>query len=226
MVMKTTCILLIHSLTAVSLSALADGPQRGTSDQPQDGKDAAASGGSWTRALDDRGKRGTLHDQYQFVRGDTGRWNDEAQLQPAPPIEQKPARMPLDDWFEQTLEKKFRTTAGGDNWLLFRTAQLNDNDRVWVERIERRGNEFAITLSLAEWQGRYSKNFTGYHVFGVNLGKLEPGKYKAKWIVKPLAFSKFEDPGRPQDNWPKDEQPADEEPTGFTAELTVVAAAE
>ena len=74
--------------------------------QMQAASAAAPTGAAWTRALDDRTKRGTLHDQYQFVRGDTGRWNDEAQLQRAPPLDQKPARMPLDDWFEQALTKK------------------------------------------------------------------------------------------------------------------------
>jgi hypothetical protein len=223
--MRITSTLLVASLALHSAPAFAQDAKADLAKETQ-AKAAATTSDTWTRSLDDRAKRGTLQDQYQFVRGDTGRWNDEAQLELAPPIEQKPARMPLDDWFEKAMAKKFRVTADDDNWLLYRTAQLNDNDRVWVERIERRGNDFTITLSLAEWQGRYSKNFTGYHVFGVNLGKLPPGKYKAKWIVRPLEFNKFEDPGKPQDNWPKDEQPADEEPTEFTAELTVVAAAQ
>jgi hypothetical protein len=56
----------------------------------------------------------------------------------------------------------------------------------------------------------------------VNLGKLPPGKYKAKWIVQPLEFRTFEGNGRPIDenrteNWPKDEQPAGKK----TAELSV-----
>jgi hypothetical protein len=223
--MRITSTLLVASLAILSAPAFAQ-DAKADSEKEAQAKAAAPNGDTWTRSLDDRAKRGTLQDQYQFVRGDTGRWNDEAQLQLAPPIEQKPARMPLDDWFEQAMAKKFRVTADDDNWLLYRTAQLNDNDRVWVERIERRGNEFTISLSLAEWQGRYSKNFTGYHVFGVNLGKLPPGKYKAKWIVRPLEFNKFEDPGKPQDNWPKDERASDAEPTEFTAELTVVAAAQ
>jgi hypothetical protein len=213
---------LILSVALIAAPLSADDTKGDT--PPAADKPAAPSGDAWSKSLDDRTKRGSLQDQYQFVRGDTGRWNDEAQLVLAPPIEQKPARMPLDDWFEQTMAKKFRATPENDQWQLYRTAQLNDNDRVWVERIERRGNEFTVTLHLAEWQGRYSKNFTGYHVFGVNLGKLPPGNYTAKWTVKPLAFSKFEDPGRPQDNWPKDEQAGDAEPTEFTAKLTVVAA--
>lgn len=221
--MKTTGTILLALLALLSAPAAAQDAKVEPEKKPPPEKRAAPSGDTWTRALDDRTKRGTLHDQYQFVRGDTGRWNDEAQLQLAPPIEQKPPRMPLDDWYEQVSAKKFKITPGDDNWLLFRTAQLNDHDRVWVERIERRGAEFTVTLCLAEWQGRYSKNFTGYHVLGVNLGKLPPGNYSAKWIVKPLAFSKFEDPGRPQDNWPKDEQAADEELMELPAQFTVVA---
>jgi hypothetical protein len=221
--MKATSTLFLASLALLSAPVVAHDPKADRVKASQPEKPAAPFGDTWTKALEDRAKRGTLQDQYQFVRGDTGRWNDETEFQLAPPIAQKPARMPLDDWFEQSLEKKFRVTASDDNCLLFRTAQLNDNDRVWVERIERRGNEFTITLSLAEWHGRYSKNFTGYHVFGVNLGKLPPGKYKAKWIVQPLVFNKFEDPGRPQDNWPKDERAGDAQPTELTTELTVVA---
>jgi hypothetical protein len=84
---------------------------------------------------------------------------------------------------------------------------------VWVERIERRGNEFVVVLNQAIWRGNYFKTFTYYQVVAVNLGKLAPGGYKAKWIIKPMEFKNFEDPGRPQDsqqklNWPKDEKPA------------------
>jgi hypothetical protein len=221
--MRAISTLVFVSLVFLSASADAQDAKAQPSKGPQTAKTAIPSGDAWTRSLEDRSKRGTLHDQYQFVRGDTGRWNDESQLQLAPPIEKKPPRMPLDDWFELVSAKKFRVTPGDDNWLLYRTAQLNDNDRVWVERIERRGDEFTVTLCLAEWQGRYSKNFTGYHVLGVNLGKLPPGTYSANWIVKPLVFNRFEDPGRPQDNWPQDEQAGDAEPTEFTAKLTVVA---
>ena len=101
--------------------------------------------------------------------------------------------MTLDDWADQLLEKRnFKTTSSDDNWMLFRTRQLDDNDRVWAERIERRGNQITIVVNEAIWQGRYSKTFTYYSVFGVNLGKLEPGEYEVKWIINPLAFKQFE----------------------------------
>ena len=191
-------------------------------DQQRD-RENAQQGDSWTKALKDRAKRGTLHDVFQNVRGDSGKWNDEPILQHALPIRQKPAKMSLDDWADQLLERDFQTTSNDDNWLLLRTRQLDDNDRVWVERIDRRGNQFTIVVSEAIWQGRYSKTFTYYSALGVNLGKLAPGKYEAKWIIKPLVFKQFEGDGRPNDNWPKDERLADRKPTESRITFSVVA---
>ena len=156
-----------------------------------------------------------------MVRGDTGKWNDKATLQHAPPIQQKPQGMSLDDWADQLAEKKAATTATDDNWLIFRTRQLDDNDRVWIEKIERRGNEFTVVLNEAIWQGRYFKSFTYYEVIAVNLGKLPPGDYSVKWMVNPLVFERFEDPGRPQDNWPKDERPGKTKPVELTVAFSV-----
>jgi len=62
--------------------------------------------------------------------------------------------------------------ATDDNCLIFQTRQLDDNDRVWVESVERQGNEFTIVMKEAIWQGYYYKTFTGYEVLVVNLGKL------------------------------------------------------
>jgi hypothetical protein len=180
-------------------------------------------GDSSTKELKDRSKRGTLHDAFQNVRGDTGKWNDEPILQHAPPIGQKPQKVSLDDWADQSLKREFQLTSNDDNWLLFRTRQLDDNDRVWVDRIERRGNQFIVVVNEAIWQGRYSKTFTYYGAVGVNLGKLEPGEYEAKCIIKPLAFKKFEGDGRPTDNWPSDELPADKKPTELRVTFSVVA---
>ena len=181
-----------------------------------------AEADAWTKALKEGAKRGTLHDAFQNVRGDTGKWNDKPILQHALPIEQKPAKMPLDDWADQLLQRDFQTTSKDDNWLLLRTRQLDDNDRAWVERIERRGNEFTIVLHEAIWQGRYSKTFTYYSAFGVNVGKLAPGKYEAKCIIKPLAFKQFDGDGRSMDNWPKDERPTDQKPTELRVTFSVV----
>jgi hypothetical protein len=108
---------------------------------------------------------------------------------------------------------------------VFRSRQLDDNDRMWIERIERRGNRIEIVACEAVWQGRYSKNFTWYNVMAVKLGRLEPGRYEAKWTIKPLAFKKFDRPGPLAEAWPQDEQPAEEKPVELSVAFTVDAAA-
>lgn len=176
----------------------------------------------WTRELKDRAKRAELHAGTQLVRGDSGKWNDDAQLQHAPPIARKPAQLSLDSWADQLLKKKVELTDNDDNWLIFRTAQLDDNDRVWVGRIERRGQQINVVANQAKWLGKYFRNFTGYHVIGVNLGKLEPGKYTVTWTVQPLVFTMFDGDGKPLDsNWPKDERPADRKPAELRLAFTV-----
>jgi hypothetical protein len=216
----------MKTISTLAVALLVTGvPLLAQEAQPRD-RDDAQQGDSWTRAIKDRSERGKLQDAIQNVRGDSGKWRDEPALQHAPPIGQKPPKMSLDDWADQALEKKdFHATARDDNWLLFRTRQLDDNDRLWVESIQRRGNQFTIVLSEAIWQGRYSKTFTYYGVFGVNLGKLEPGKYEAKWIVQPLTFKQFEGDGRPMDNWPKDERPAEKQPVELRVTFSVAAEA-
>ena len=176
----------------------------------------------WAKESKDRAKRAALHGSGQLVRGDSGKWNDDAQLLHAPPIEQKPAKMPLDAWVDQLVKKKIELTDKDDNWLIFRTAQLDDNDRVWVERIERRGRQITVVANQAKWQGKYFRNFTCYEVVGVNLGKLEPGQYEAKWIIQPLVFSKFDGDGKALNtNWPKDERPADKKPSELRVTFSV-----
>ena len=181
-----------------------------------------AAAQDWTKESKDRAKRTALHDSAQLVRGDSGKWNDDARLQHAPPIEQKPAKMSLDAWADQLLKKKVELTDKDDNWLIFRTEQLDDNDRVWVERIERRGQQITVVANQAKWQGKYFRNFTYYQVIGLNLGKLEPGKYEVKWIIQPLVFAKFDGDGKALDsNWPKDERPADKKPTELDVKFVV-----
>ena len=183
--MNKTCTLIVVSLGIVSLPVGAQ---------------------DWTKESKDRAKRAALHDSVQLVRGDSGKWNDEARLQHAPPIQRKPAKMSLDAWADQLLKGKVLLTDTDDSWLIFRTEQLDDNDRVWVERIERRGQQLSVVANQAKWQGKYFRNFTYYQVIGLNLGRLEPGKYEAKWIIQPLVFAKFDGDGKALDsNWPKDE---------------------
>ena len=176
---------------------------------------------SWTRELKDRAKRDGLHDASQLVRGDSGKWNDEPRLQHAPPIGRKPVKVTLDDWADQLLTKEFPLTADDEAWLIFRSKQLDDNDRAWVERIVRRENKITVVVHLAKWQGRYFKTFTYYPVIAVNLGKLEEGKYDVQWIIKTLTFKQFEGDGKPTGNWPKDEQPADQKPTEMSLTFAV-----
>lgn len=198
-------------------------------EKPTVKKDAPA-GDSWTKEVKDPEKRGTLHDAFQRVRGDSGKWNDDPRLQPAPPIKRKPDKSSLDDWADLLVFSKVsKNTPNDDNWLLFKTRQLDDNDRVWVQQIERKGNEFTVVLHEAIWQGRYQKSFTYYNVYGVNLGKLPPGDYTAKLIIKPLEFLEFAGNGRPRgedrhENWSKDEQPADQKPAELSVKFEVLPA--
>lgn len=182
-------------------------------------------GDTWSKTLKDRSKRGTLQDAFQRVRGDSGKWNDEPRLQHAPSIKQKPPKLSLDDWADQLEERSFDGKSSGENWLLFKTRQLDDNDRVWLEQIERQGNQFTIVLNQAIWQGRYQKTFTYYNVYEVNLGKLPPGQYEAKWVIKPLTFREFEGDGRPRgqraENWSKNEKPTDKKPAELSVKFTV-----
>jgi len=170
-------------------------------------------------------ERGTLSDQRELVRGDSGKWRDAAKLQVAPPIRQKPAGMKLDDWADELAEKQPPTKAADDNWLIFRTRQLDDNDRVWIERIERSGNTFTVTMHEAIWEGKYFKTFTYYEVTAVNLGKLPPGDYTVKWIVKPLTFKQLEKPREAmqnyQTNWPVDDQPGGRKAVELQAKFSV-----
>ena len=173
------------------------------------------------KAIKDRAQRGTLSDQRQLVRGDTGKWNDAAMLLHTT----KPQGMPLDDWFDESSEKKPAMTAADENWLLFRTRQLDDNDRVWIEKIERSGNAFTITMLEAIWQGNYFKTFTWYEVTAVNLGKLPAGDYTVTWLVKPLVFKQLEKPREAQNNyqtnWPTDDQPGEKQPVELKTSFNV-----
>ena len=213
--------LLLASLAIVSAPIVAQASKPVESRGQQGERDDERQGEAWTKKLTNREERGSLHDVSQYVRGDTGKWNDEPILQYAPPIARKPAKVSLDDWADSLLERPFQVNRQDDNWLLFRTRQLDDNDRVWVQQIERKGNEFTIVVEEAIWQGRYSKTFTYYSILGVNLGKLDPGTYEANWIIKPLAFKQFEGDGRPTDNWPKDEHALGKKPTELRTKFSV-----
>ncbi len=164
----------------------------------------------------------------ESVRGDTGKWNDAPTLQVIPPLAKKPQELNLDNWADQFLENPVTLQANEETWLLFRTRQLDDNDRVRVEKIEREGETITVRMSEAIWQGIYNKTFTYYEALAVNLGNLPAGEYTVKWIVDPLVFSQFDGDGRPQtrngirqNNWPKDAEPGKGEAVMVEKKLVV-----
>jgi hypothetical protein len=194
-------------------------------DEKKQGSPASASqeGDAWVRSLNERTERGTLHAAQEQVRGDSGKWRDDTVLQHVPAVSEKPEKTKLDDWADEWLEQGYKPTQDDGNCLLLRTRQLDDNDRVWVERVERRGDQLTVVVNEAVWQGRYSKNFTWYSVIAVDVGQLPPGVYEAKCIVQKLQFSEFEDPSKRAESWPKDERASGDEPVELNVTLTVVA---
>lgn len=161
----------------------------------------------------------------EVVRGDSGKWNDAPILQVIPPLSKKPRGLNLDHWADTLLENPAIPKAEEEVWLLFRSRQLDDNDRIWVEKVEREGTEITVTMREAIWQGNYFKTFTYYGVLAVNLGTLPAGAYTVKWVVEPLAFSKFDGDARPfakngiPQNWPADPVTAKTETTVTTVNL-------
>lgn len=146
----------------------------------------------------------------EVVRGDSGKWNDSPILQVIPPLSKKPAGLNLDAWGDQLLETPVKPKAGDELWILFRTRQLDDNDRVWVESVTAEGKQITVTLREAIWQGNYFKTFTYYGVLAVNLGIQPAGEYFVKCVIEPFEFTKFDGDGKPfakggrPQNWPAD----------------------
>lgn len=156
------------------------------------------------RQLSDRSQRGTLDGRVEPIRGDSGKWRDEAGLCAAPA---PPDKMSLDNWADAIAAKPASLSAAKDTWLIYRSEQLDDNDRLWIESITREGDRIRIVLRRCTWKGYYQKNFTWYGSWGVNLGKLPAGNYRAEWVVQPWQFRQFEDPKKIQESRPKDEEP-------------------
>lgn len=170
---------------------------------------ACVSAAAEERKLKDRSERGTLADRFEKIRGDSGKWRDEPRLQVSPNIHPVAGKS-LDVWADAMNEKSWFLTDESDTWLIYRSEQLDDNDRLWIESITREGNTITVTFCQATWLGYYSKNFTWYGAWAVNLGKLEAGKYKVEWEPKQLEFQQFEDPKNRRNSWPKDEKPIDD----------------
>ena len=143
--------------------------------------------------------RGKLTDIYEKIRAGKPVKRDE--LAHVYPLEKMPPRDTagnLEAWFKEYRNTEFRVTDKDNNWLLFRSRQVNDLDRMWVDRIERRGNEFIITMSRAVWNGFYTVNMTYHDLHALNLGKLSAGKYTAKWIINRSSIKKLDDRGQPK----------------------------
>lgn len=167
------------------------------------------------RDIGDRSERGTLADGFERVRGDTGRWRDAAGLAVvAAPDGAKAA--PLDE----LADRAEGLVSGKPVWLVYRSRQLDDNDRVWISSIERKGSEIRVEMHEAIWQGYYSKTFTWYGAWSVDLGQLPPGDYHVIWTVKQFTFTKLDDPETRQAGWPEDESDTSEENT-IEAKFTV-----
>jgi hypothetical protein len=184
-----------------------------------------AEEGRVLKQVEDGAERGRLSDARQIVRGDTGKWSDVAELQPAPPLARKPSGLALDAWLEELAGRAVAWGGGDEVWLLYRSRQLDDNDRLWIERIERAGNAITVTLHEAIWQGDYFKTFTYHEVGAVNLGRLPAGEYIVTWRVLPLQFRQLEKPREAQrdyvTNWPVDAQPGAGEAVVLTARFRV-----
>ena len=120
-------------------------------------------------------------------------------LHDAPPPSARPEGMSLGEWFTYLLVSGARLDANGETFLLFRSRYVDDNDLMWIERIERDGNHFTIRMKRAIWQGTYHANVTYHSVYAVNLGKLPADIYAAEWIIEPLEFTQLD-----KDGWPAD----------------------
>ena len=171
----------------------------------------AAEPASWTRQLKEDDQRDALHDRGERVRGDSGKWSDAPRVQHVI-LARKPEKLSLSDWSEQMSENEDKARHGDESWLLIQTQQLNDNDRGWVERIERKGDRFTVKVNRATWQGAYRKNCTYHQILAARLGKLEPGSYQATCVIHPLEFKEFTGTRGQGDHWSTGEQPSGEKP--------------
>jgi hypothetical protein len=135
----------------------------------------------------------TLGDVGETVRGVVSK-KDELIVVPGPRLETQPPSQ----WFSSALKAENHLTADKETWLLFRSMQVNDKDRMHIERIEREGNAFVVTMNRAIWQGDYYRNVMFHEVHGVALGKLPAGKYTVRWILRETSFMEFDKDGRPK----------------------------
>jgi RNA polymerase sigma factor (sigma-70 family) len=124
------------------------------------------------------------------------------------------------EWFETSLKADYDLTTDQETWLLFRSREVKHADSLWVERIEREGNTFTVTATLATYTGIIDgKNPPSHLVVGVNLGKQQAGQYAVKWIMNHASFTKVGKQG-----WPEDAKPSATKPVEIKIPFRIKAA--
>ncbi len=169
---------------------------------------------TWVNAVSEPSDRGTQHFAYQKVRD--RRTRNEDQFRHWRMWHRDDIRE-LDEQFDAAGKVRVSYSPRDENLLMFRSRQLNDLDRIWIERVERDGKQFTITAHRAIWGGVYTRNISYFDVFAVRIGKLPAGDYRAKLIIKPLTFMKYD-----ENRWPIGERPSRaERPTELNVDFRI-----
>jgi hypothetical protein len=105
----------------------------------------------------------------------------------------RPAKQTPSQWFTDRLKADNALTDDQETWLLYRSRQFSDYDRMSIERIEQQGNTFTVITNHAFYLGALYRNATCHEVHGINLGKLPAGEYTVEWIIRSSAFTPAKD---------------------------------
>jgi len=226
----------------VGLSGVWGGENTGTAPATQPAASLPSPGGSggprawegkteWLREVTNPHDRNALLDELWGIA--TGQASPGERLLHAPPIEWKNTRT-LKGWFEHVARQKVNVSSEDDNWLIFRSGQLNDNDRVWIHAIQRQGDKFTMAVHRAKWTGQYagrgaylaSPLNSHYTYYAANLGRLPAGRYSARLVVQPYVFAEFDAQSVPHRQsslkYPQDARPDDQaKPTEMEIAWTV-----
>lgn len=138
-------------------------------------------------------ERVTRSDVHEVVRRVFSK-QDELIVVPGP----RPKTHTPSQWFTNALKAENKLTAEEETWLLFRSMQVNDKDSMHIERVDKKGDAFVVTMSRYTWLGPYYRNVTFHEVHGVTLGKLPAGKYSVTWIIRDAAFTELAEGGLPK----------------------------
>jgi hypothetical protein len=147
--------------------------------------------------------RFTLSHVEEFVPVGSGVTSkrDELIVLPGSKGDQRPSQ-----WFDSGLKAKHDLTAGKETWLLFRSQQHNSDDRLWVERIDRAGNTFTVTMNRAVWVGPNPVKGTFHQIHGISLGEVPAGKYVARWVIRDSTYTEVGKDRRPKNLKPPTSQ--------------------